>query len=248
MKPTLFPRSWSPLQGGGPKGRELYAAAIPASRSPLQEGGPKGRGVYVLAGPGAHSFPSFPRRRESRPMFRNSGMTLIECLCVLAVLTILISVMSQTFISTMRLSAASDRVLDRVRYTAEIRDAFSTAVREAGRVVDGVLEFKTGGDCLVLELSPAPDTAARRYAVLRRMDNGRFARLDVEEHDGVCKATYLKTYALWTMAIRFNAARDARLVSMEMDVQNAAQSPNRPNVVYHYSATMRSMLGGEGRV
>ncbi len=175
-------------------------------------------------------------------------MTLMETLCVLAVLTILVSVLSQTVVSTMRLSAASNRALDRVRYTAEIRDAFSAAVREAGRVADGVLEYKTGGDCLVLELSPAPDSVARRYAVLRRLDNGSFARLDLEERGGACKATYMKTYALTTMAIRFVAAGSGRLVSMELDLQNAAQSPNRPTVVYRYSAAMRSILGGEGRV
>jgi hypothetical protein len=175
-------------------------------------------------------------------------MTLLECMCSVAVLAVLVSVLSQTFISTSRLSAASNRALDRVGQAAEIRDAFTAAVREAGRVADGVLEFKTGGDCLVLELPPAPGGAARRYAVLRRLETGKFVRLNVEESDGAFKATYLKTYALRTMALRFTAAADARLVSMEMDVQNAAQSPNRPPVVYRYSATMRSMLGGEGRV
>jgi prepilin-type N-terminal cleavage/methylation domain-containing protein len=185
---------------------------------------------------------------RSHPALRNGGMTLFECMCALAVLTVLVSVLSQTFISTTRLSAASNRALDRVRYTAEIRDAFSAAVREAGRVADGVQDYKTGGDCLVLELSPAADTGARRYAVLRRTEAGKFVRLDIEERDGVCTTTYLKTYALWTMAVRFKATADARLVSMEMDVQNAAQSPNRPAVVYRYSATMRSMLRGEGLV
>ena len=174
-------------------------------------------------------------------------MTLIECLCVLAVLTILVSVLSQTFISTMRLSTAANKALDRVGQAAEIRDAFSAAVREAGRVADGVLEYKTGPDCLVLELSPAPGTAARRYAVFRRVDSGNLARLDIEERDGVGKATYLKTYALWTMAVRFTVAGDGRLVTLEMDLPNAAQSPNRPPVVYSFSAAMRSILGGEGR-
>ena len=93
----------------------------------------------------------------------------------------------------------------------------------------------------------ASDTAARRYVVLTRLDTGKFARMDLEERNGVYTTTYLKTYALWVMAVRFSAARDTRLVSMEMDLQNAAQSPNRPPVVYSFSATMRSILGGEGR-
>jgi type II secretory pathway pseudopilin PulG len=174
-------------------------------------------------------------------------MSLLECLCVLAVMTILVSVLSQTFISTTRLSASANRALDRVRQAAEIRDAFSAAVHEAGRVADGVLDYKTGGDCLVLELSPAPDSGARRYCVLRRLDTGKFARLDLEERDGVFKNTYLKIYALWTMSVQFKASGKDRLVNMKMNLQNAAQSPNRPPVVYFYSATMRSILGGEGR-
>ncbi len=178
---------------------------------------------------------------------RSCGMTLLECLCALAVMTVLISVLSQIFISTTRLSAAANKALDRVQQAAEIRDAFTAAVREAGRVADGVLDYKTGGDCLVLELPPVPDTAARRYAVLRRLDTGAFARLDLEERDGAFRTTYLKSYALRTMAVRFNASEKERLVSMEMDLQNAANLPDRPPVVHFFSATMRSMLGGEGR-
>ena len=174
-------------------------------------------------------------------------MTLLECLCVLAVMTVLVSVLSQTFISTTRLSASANKALDRVRQAAEIRDAFSAAVREAGRVADGVLNYKTGGNCLVLELPPAPETAARRYAVLMRLETGKFARLNIEDRNGDCTTTYLKTCALWTKAVRFNAAKDTRLVSMEMDLPNAAQSPNRPPVVYSFSAAMRSILRGEGR-
>ncbi len=174
-------------------------------------------------------------------------MTLLECLCALAVMTILISVLSQTFISTTRLSAASNKALDRIRQAAEIRDAFTAAVCEAGRVADGVQEYRTGGDCLVLELPPAPDPAVRRYAVLRRLDTGKFARVDIEERDGAFTTTYLKTYALWTTAVRFTAGKESRLVSMEMELQNAAGSPNRPNVTHSFSATMRSILGGEGR-
>ena len=97
-----------------------------------------------------------PSSLRSQGTLRNCGMTLLECMCSVAVLAVLVSVLSQTFISTSRLSAASNRALDRVGQAAEIRDAFTAAVREAGRVADGVLEFKTGGDCLVLELPPAP--------------------------------------------------------------------------------------------
>ncbi len=186
--------------------------------------------------------------RRIHPRFRaDAGMTLFECLCAIAVLAILASVLSQTFISTTRLSAAANGALDRVRQAAEIRDAFSAAVREAGRVTEGVLEYKTGADCLVLQLSPVPGTAARRYAVLRRMEDGRFTRLDLEERDGALATTYFKTYALRTMGIKFTVPESGRLVNMQMDLLNAAQSPNRPPVVYRYTAAMRSVLGGEGQ-
>ena len=222
-----------------PKGVARRAGGCrPPRHSP---GGPFPRSQVALRDAG-----SWPRALK-KGKAGNAGMTLLECLCVLAVMTILVSVLSQTFISTTRLSASANTALDRVRQAAEIRDGFTAAVHEAGRVADGILEYKTGGDCLVLELSPAPDTAARRYAVLRRLDTGTFARLDLEQRDGACTVTFFKTYALWTQALRFSATKDSRMVSMEMDLQNAAQSPNRPPVVYAFSATMRSILRGEGR-
>jgi len=190
---------------------------------------------------------AWPNPLRRKAVAAERGMSLLECLCVLAVLTVLVSVLSQTFISTTRLSASANKALDRVQQVAEIRDAFTAAVHEAGRVADAVQDYKTGGDCLVLELSPAPDTAARHYAVLKRMDTGKFVRMDIEEREGIYTTSYLKTYALWSLAVRFNTDKDTRLVSMEMDLQNAAGLPNRPNVVYSFSAAMRSILGGEGR-
>ena len=175
-----------------------------------------------------------------------AGTSLLEVLCVLAILTMLGSVLSQTFIATTRLSAASNRALDRTRHTAELGDAFRDAVRGAGRVAEGVLDYKTGVDCLVLERPPAPDTNARRFAVLRRTEAGTLTRIDLEQQGDGFQSHYLKTYALKTAAICFSTAVNERLVSMEITLQNPSQSPNRPPLLYRYTETMRSILNGEG--
>ena len=181
-----------------------------------------------------------------RPPCARAGTSLLEVLCVLAILTMLGSVLSQTFIATTRLSAVSNRALDRTRHTAELGDVFRDAVRGAGRVAEGVLDYKTGEGCLVLELPPAPETNARRYAVLRRTEAGTLTRMDLEQRGDGFQSDYLKTYALKTAAIRFFTEGNGRMVSMEITLQNPSQSPNRPPLLYRYTETMRSILNGEG--
>ena len=194
-------------------------------------------------------FPAASSYRENR------GMTLLGTLAYVAILAVLINLSMSVFVSASRLSALSTAALERLNTVDEVRVSFTRTVREARGVSPGVGVYKSGPTQLVLDMPLRPeDGGTARYAVFAQLKSPtQLSRLEVIEKDGALSPGNFSTYALPVEAVRFEYdAQDperARLVTFDLDVENAGKNANKPPVTYRFLASPRGKgalaIGGE---
>jgi len=95
----------------------------------------------------------------------NRGMTLLEVLAASALLAVFVSMSLQMFVTHNRITAQNMLTINRMEGIRGVQDEFRAAVREAVGVADGVLDYRTTPELLVLRLPP-DEAGAERHAIL----------------------------------------------------------------------------------
>jgi len=182
---------------------------------------------------------------------RNAGTSLLEMLVYIPILAVVVNLSLSVFLGASRLSALGSTAMDRMTTVTEVQQKFTRTVREAEAVAPGVGTYRTGPAQLVLEMPPSPDHPdARRYVVFGHITSTkRLGRLEIFEKDGQFTSDAYSRYAFPTRNLRFRYDNDdpaaARLVTLEVDVENARKSKAKPPVTYRFVAALRSSARGE---
>ena len=189
-----------------------------------------------------------PRRS---PRGASQGTTLLELIAYLAVLTIVISLAANTFVSNTRLSIVGQAAVEQLHTLNRIRHDFTETVHVAEAVVEGVGDYKTGADCLVLRVPPRPDRGeTQRFTVFGRLGDGRFFRQDVaKDTEDILRAAGLTTYPKEMAAATFTCDSlgfgEIRLVTLDLTAQGKPKGLSR--VPARITAALRYYEGGPRR-
>ncbi len=126
---------------------------------------------------------------------RRAGLSLVEVLMSVMIITMILTTFGKVFVSSVQLSALNALSLDRVLAASEVRREFTALVRASHGVAPRVGNHETGQDRIVLRM-PSADGPAR-YAVFGaiRGDN-RLSRMDLVDDGGTFQIERLQTYAL----------------------------------------------------
>lgn len=103
--------------------------------------------------------------------WRRAGTSLLEVIATVALLGILVSLCLKMFVMDSRLTALNALHLNRLENLRAVQHRFRESVRESQGVVEGVLDYRTSEDQLVLRL--ADMEGIPRYTVW-----GAFAEAD----------------------------------------------------------------------
>ncbi len=150
----------------------------------------------------------------------SAGMTLLEMLGYIAILAIVINLSLKVFIASSRLTGLGTSAVDRLALVEEVRDDFTRIVRLSAGVVPAVGDYRSGENCLILEMPQDPArNEGRTYiiwgAIVQEL---RLTRMAVLEKDGEFTAESLVSYPRDFQAIRFSydtpEAEKARLVTL----------------------------------
>jgi len=174
----------------------------------------------------------------------NSGMTLIEALAYVAILAVVINGAMSMFLGASRLSFLGTAAADRLSEVERVREAFTGAVHEAQGIAPGAGAFRTGPDCLVLDMPVDPADGAPRYVVLGCLTSKTgLMRVEVTARDGQYVTESAMRFALPVAALHFAYDGAAPLVTLDLDAVNASKDPSRPPVTYRFAAAPRSRSG-----
>ncbi len=187
-----------------------------------------------------------------------AGMSLLEILAYIAILTVIVNLAAGVFVSSTRLSALSTVALANLDTLEDIRRDFTDTVRASSGVCEQIGSYHSGDGQLVLRL-PARhgQKEVHRYAVFGRLDDKpRLYHLVLADkgENGLAlerAATYRRDFS--TVRFSYGTARDltqARLVSLTLepargrrygDIKRDVEIIRRPPTVYRYSAAIRNM-------
>jgi hypothetical protein len=147
---------------------------------------------------------------------KRAGSTLLELLGLIVVLAVVINLGATMFVSATRLNAVGMKRMTSIADERELADGVRNTIRDAMSVVPALGEYRTGADCLILEM-PEGDEGTW-YAVLRRFgDEPRLGRLALRDTGEGLEAVKAKDYPPAVAEYRFAwdsvQASDARLVS-----------------------------------
>lgn len=180
---------------------------------------------------------------EMRPMRssgKKKGMTLLEMLAYIAVLSVVFGLGTKTVISAMRLSAWGQGIIAAQADLDALRRDFADAVHlSAGVAVDA-------GPCQAtaarLVLQMPPDEAGQPcYAVFGLLEDGRFYRQMLVQLD----AGQFESGGIRTYAARFSQARFAWNACMaHADLVPRTMSGERPPAPHTLCAAFRR-IGGQ---
>jgi len=95
---------------------------------------------------------------------RTAGITLYEVIGTLAIMAVIIPLVSNVFVDSLRLSSYTGRAFDRVDGLVEVQRLFGDTVRESTGIAARAGDYETGATYCVLRL-PA-DGDSPRYAIL----------------------------------------------------------------------------------
>lgn len=185
---------------------------------------------------------------------RAAGLSLLEMLGYVAIITVVINLSLSVFLSASRLSAVGTVALDRLTMVEYLNAEFRRTVREAGAVVPDVGAFETGPEHVVLAMPPRPgQSETARYVVFGEIGREkRLSRLEIIEKHGEYTTEAYSTYALPVESLRFEYDRDdptrARLVTLEVDALNARKEIRKPPVTYRFVGALRSARAAGRRV
>lgn len=175
-----------------------------------------------------------------------AGISLLEVLACAAILAVVINLAAGAFITSTRLSVLGTSALDRMQAVDEIRNGFTSTVRESCAVVPTLSEYSSGSEQIILEMAQRPaQKAGKRYAILGQFGSeSRLSRLVVLEKDGDYTIASFMTYPLDLGSIRFSCdtgdMQGARLVSLEFDVKNERRV-RRPRPAHKFTAAIRGV-------
>ncbi len=150
---------------------------------------------------------------KKRYSTNKAGYTLIEMLYYGAILAIVVNLAAGAFISSSRLFAYSTKALDRMQVLDEIGRDFAATVRKSSGVSEGVMNYRSGSDQVVLEVGD-------EYIVFGRLgDKPQLNRLVIAEEDGDYQVKAIESYRRELEDIEFiydASPTNARLVSLSL--------------------------------
>lgn len=187
------------------------------------------------------------RKRQPGQGHGADGMSLLECLAYIAIVTMVMNVAAKSFVSSMRLSALGKQVVNNLDLSETIRRDFTETVRTASGVCPQIGDYHTGEQQLILRLPPRPDDGAQRYAVLGRLtDEPRLYNIILsDDGSGKPEIATTRVYRRDFAAIRFAYDKAdvaaARLITLRVGPLRRSGRGNRPAVVHTFSAALRHM-------
>lgn len=176
-------------------------------------------------------------------MKRNSswstrGYTLIEMLVYVAIFGMMLVLCMRLFSTTSRISAYSIQASDRLDDIRDAQRVFLETMRAATAIADGVGEYVTGEDVLVLRMHGAGETP--RHVVMGTLDGrSRLNVMEVVYEDGVLKATRYLRCRLPVEALRFTIDEARRGVTLDITPRPVLPDRRTPPVTRRVKATLR---------
>ena len=172
------------------------------------------------------------------------GYTLMEMLCVIAVMGIAINLCAGLFMSGARLSALGTENLDRINAIGDIEAAFRKTVRESEGVIPVLGEHQSGPDRVILQM-PSIEGQPRWVVLGALRDPMHLSRLAIVERDGVYEAHSFTSYRqkLERMEFSFEPGGPVRLNVM---IWRDPTEGKRPGINHGFLATPRGFSGGAG--
>ncbi|MBI4559176.1 MAG: hypothetical protein HY706_16450 [Candidatus Hydrogenedentes bacterium] len=164
--------------------------------------------------------------RDPRP---DSGMSLLEVLAYVALLSILINLAAGIFVSTLRISKTGTRRLDTLQVMRTLGQDFADAAHRAYAVTPQLGQYTTNDQSVILALGPddAPSNTKKFVVFGPIAAPNRMSRVMVREEAGQISLESCTTYAMELDTIEFSFvppdSSEARTASMEITpkAQNA---------------------------
>ncbi len=171
----------------------------------------------------------------SRPVntrWRRAGVTLVEVLMVVAVMSAMVPLLGQIFVQSSRLTAINGLALERLEGTAMVGRMFAEAVHGSAGVAERIGDHESGADRVVLRLGS--EAAGDNYCVIGMLgDDAHLCRLDLVAQAGAFTATRFVRYpmAMKDVKILYDADRPEASRWIELRYALRADAGERDCVV-----------------
>ena len=168
-----------------------------------------------------------------------AGMTLIEVLVVIAILGMMLPLYGQLFVTATRFSSYILGAIDRMDEAREAQRAFIETVRGASAIAQGVGEYVTGDEVLVLQMHRHGE--AERYVVLGMLDGRKRLNLMevVSDGDNFSASRYM-TYRLPLKEVHFTADPLRGMATLDMLPASLSTVKNKTANTRRVTATLRA--------
>ena len=175
-----------------------------------------------------------------------AGMTLLETLGYIVVFAIGINLCVSLLHQSWRLSALHMEALDRMNDLLAVQEAFRKAVRGADAIVEGVGEYRSGPDCVVLR-GPAREGGEQYTAFTDMRGDHHLTKMVYAITPDGPELTGVTTYSIALAEIGFEYRGDApsraHCVTLVTAVQKDDDERTGPRVEHRVVATPRGHAG-----